>query len=138
MSTPFSDPPLASTINCVGNSSLSCDEIVEKACVGSNSITCACVNSPVPCATTSYALCSNNPLTYKTYNVPSSCSAPLLCTNSISTSSNTLVDETTQICSAEQPIIFNVLYISLFFVFIAFLVVVTAIIFTKHTVNKII
>lgn len=138
MSTPFSEPSLTTTLNCIGNSSSSCDELVTKACVGSNSITCACVNSPVPCATTSYSLCSNNPLAYKPYNLPIGCSAPLACTNTISTSSNTLVDETMQICSAEQPVIFNLIYIVLFFVIVAILVVITTIIFTKHTVNKII
>lgn len=138
MTTPFSGPPISSISGCIGNPSEACDTNVAQACVGSNSINCACINSPIPCATTSYSLCSNNPSAYKPISVPVSCTAPITCTNTISTGSNALVDETMQICSAEQPIIFNMLYIVLFFVIIALLTFITTIIFVRHTTSKLI
>ena len=133
MTAPFSGAQIASLSLCIGNSSLTCDALVAQACVGSDSVNCACVNSPIPCATTSYSLCSNNPLAYKPTNVPTSCTAPLSCANTISSGSNTLIDETIQICSAEQPVVFNTLYIVLFFVVIALLTFITTIIFINHT-----
>ena len=138
MTTPFSGPEITSISSCIGNSSLMCDALVTKACVGSNSISCACVNSPVPCATTSYSLCSNNPNAYKPTNVTSACNAPVACTNTVSAGTNTLIDESIQICSAEQPIVFNTIYIVMFIVVVGLLTIITTFIFVWYTTGKLV
>lgn len=129
----FSGIPLTSVATCVGNSSLLCDNLVVQACVGSNSITCACVNSPIPCATTAYSLCSNNPLAYKPFAIAAGCNAPLLCNNNVSTGSNTIVDDAMQICSTSQPYVINFVYIVMFFIFVIILVVITTRIFVYRS-----
>lgn len=137
MTTLFSGPAIASLSSCVGNPSAACDTQVVQACVNSNSITCACVNSPIPCATTSYALCSNNPSAYKPTNSSMlACTAPVTCTNTVSAGSNTLVDESIQICSAEQPIVFNTIYIVMFIIVIGLLTIITTFIFVWYMTGK--
>lgn len=140
MTSSFSGAQITAAISCTSSPSEACDATVAALCIGadSNSITCACINSQIPCAKTSYSVCSNNPLAYKPYASSTYCTAPLTCTNTITANTNTLVDDTMQICSAEQPIVFNMVYVVLFFVFVAILVIITTVILVVYTTNKII
>jgi hypothetical protein len=122
---------------CLLEPSADCDQFMANYCTGSTEIACNCINSKLPCATSTDPNCSNNSNSYKPYSTSAVCSKLPLCINTFYDGDGSGVDGLVlQICGTTglESLIFYrypVVTILLVFIFIILSVYVYKYIKTK-------